>query len=260
MKDFTKELNIFTQPPVDFTFNEELHKYHYGKQHLTSVTQLISKFGKKFDSDYWASRKANDAGITVEEILEQWNIKATLGTTVGSIFHEWVENYLNGFNPPMPDIKDNIGEYSASEIEQLIRIRIVKWLELYHARLHKLTPVAQELRVWSLKYGLAGTIDGLFSYKNKLIVGDWKSNKQFRTDDDKTFQYLLWPFDNEADNEHNKYSLQVSLYRVILEEYGIETGPAFLCWVPAEDTPAAFIPAKDYRKLLKEYLNDSISL
>lgn len=260
MADFIQQLNRFMNPPEGFIFNEEHHKYTYDGRKLISVTQFISKFGKKFDSDYWANRKADDVGITVTEMKQEWQYKADLGTTVGSIVHLWIEDYLNGLNPFMPIIENDIGPFKTDEIEQLIRIRIHKWLELYHIRLHKLTPIAQELRVWSLKYGLAGTIDGLFEYKNQLIVGDWKTNKKFNTDEDKVWQYLLWPFDNEPDNEHNKYSIQVSLYRVILEEYGIKTGPAFLCWVPPEDTEAQFIPAKDYRKILTEYLNDSISL
>ena len=121
-----------------------------------------------------------------------------------------------------------------------------------------MTPVAQELRIWSLKYKLAGTIDTLFWYKDKLIIGDWKTNKKFTFDTDFCYDNLITPFDNMFDNTHNRYSIQVSLYKLILREHGIETGPSFICWIPPNEEDAQFIPAKDYSNILYEYLNESL--
>lgn len=261
MDNVLKQLDIFFNPPDNFQFDEAKHQYTYDRLKYISVTTFIKRFKKRFDTEYWLNRKAEERNITVDELAKEWKGKSDLGLDIGSAFHKWVEDFLNGLNPELPTIDYSIDVYEAPVIEQMLHTRIQKWLIIYQQKLHKLHPVAQELRVWSNRWGIAGTIDALFWYKNTLIVGDWKSNKAFRTDADRHYQLLLWPFDLEVENDHNMYSLQVSLYRLILEEHGIHTGPSFICWVPAvEDTDAQFIAAKDYRKIFREYLNDSISL
>jgi len=260
MNNVLKQLDVFFNPPEYFKFNKDKHRYTYDGKTFKSVTTYIGKFSPRFNSEYWSNKKADERGVSVDVILKEWEAKKILGLTIGSIVHEWIEDFLNNTNPVLPKIEHDIDIFTAVEIEATIHLKIKNWLHLYQQRLHKLIPICQELKVWSLKYKLAGTIDGLFWYKEKLIVGDWKTNKKFTNDTDKIWNFLLWPFDQSADNTFNKYSLQVSLYRVILEEHGINTGPAFICWIPQEDIPAEFIIAKDYRKILKEYLSDTILL
>jgi ATP-dependent exoDNAse (exonuclease V) beta subunit len=252
-----KKLDKFLNPPKYFKFYEDVHKYYYKKEELISVTTFYSKFYEKFDTEYWSNRKAEELGITVEELLEDWKYKSDKGTTIGSIVHKWIEDFLNNLNPKIPTIDYDIGPYLKDEINVIIKRRINKWFQLYTNKLSKMTPVAQELRIWSLKYKLAGTIDTLFWYKNKLIVGDWKTNKKFTTDEDYNYnKYLVGPFSNEKDNEHNRFSIQVSLYRLMLEEHGIETGPSFICWIPPENGDVILIQAKDYRNILRAHLNN----
>jgi len=254
MKDtIIKKLNKFINPPKFFTFNEELHKYHYRGKELISVTTFYSRFYKKFDTEYWADYKAKELNVPIEEIKEDWKNKADLGTTVGSIVHKWIEDFLNNKNPEIPKLDYNIGPYSMNEINNLIDLRIKKWQKIYYEKLSKMSSIAQELRIWSLKYGLAGTIDTLFWYKDKLIVGDWKTNKAFTTDEDYCYDMLKFPFEDQKDNNLNRFSIQVSLYRLMLEDHGIETGPSFICWVPRDETEAKFFPAKDYRSVLQQY-------
>jgi len=251
--EIIKKLDKFINPPDFFTFDEEHHKYHYHGKELISVTTYYSRFYKKFDTEYWADYKAKELDVPIEVIKEDWKNKADLGTTVGSIVHKWIEDFLNGYNPEIPKIDFKIGEYCVDYINELIELRIKKWQKIYLDKLSKMTPIAQELRIWSLKYELAGTIDTLFLYKNALIVGDWKTNKAFTTDDDHAYDMLKFPFDDQKDNNLNRFSIQVSLYRLMLEDHNIETGPSFICWVPRDEADAKFFPAKDYRTRLREY-------
>jgi len=253
--EIIKKLNKFINPPKFFTFNEKQHKYHYRGKELISVTTFYSRFYKKFDTEYWADYKAKELDVPIEVIKEDWKNKADLGTTVGSIVHKWIEDFLNNKNPEIPKLDYDIGPYSINEINNLIDLRIKKWQKIYYEKLSKMTPIAQELRIWSLKYSLAGTIDTLFWYKDKLIVGDWKTNKAFTTDDDYCYDMLKFPFEDQKDNNLNRFSIQVSLYRLMLEDHGIETGPSFICWVPRDETEAKFFRAKDYRNILKNYLD-----
>mgnify|MGYP000592522310 CR=1 FL=1 len=50
--------------------------------------------------------------------------------------------------------------------------------------------------VFHLKWKLAGTFDALFSYKDQLVIVDWKTNKKFDTSSDYN-KKLLFPFETE---------------------------------------------------------------
>jgi ATP-dependent exoDNAse (exonuclease V) beta subunit len=76
--------------------------------------------------------------------------------------------------------------------------------------LHKLTPIKFEQRIFSKKYQIAGMIDSLFLYKDKLVMVDYKTNKKFTLSSDYN-KKLLRPFE-EYDKCHlTEYSIQFKL-------------------------------------------------
>ena len=137
--------------------------------------------------------------------------------------------------------------------------RVEKFRTYYTERLTSLKSVFQEVKVFSRKWGYAGTIDGIFSIDGeRLIICDYKTNKEFTTDSDwkGSRNRLFEPFNDTFDNKHNNYSIQVSLYRLIIEEEcGIEMQDPFLLWIPPKGPCKAF-KAKDYRNKIRTYLND----
>lgn len=221
-------LTIFDDP--SFKFDEASHKYTYcdknsGKiiQRFRSVTNFIDQFKEPFDSDYWAKKKAKERGITKKAILLEWKEKRDSSAQMGTTIHKWIEDFYSNLkkSPKMP--KDEV----------LIE-RIEKFKDLHDKRLHKLKPIFQEKRVFSRKWGIAGTLDGLFEFNGIPRIGDWKTNKEFLTDDDfkGRFKKLLYPFEDLYDNSLNVYSIQVSLYRLIIEEEtGIDLGDGFIGWI-----------------------------
>ena len=125
--------------------------------------------------------------------------------------------------------------------------------------------MTSELKVFSKKWRLAGTIDQPFlmwdekQQKVLFLIGDWKTNKEFRSDDHPKGRYkkLLHPFSHLWENHLNEYSIQVSLYRLILEdEIGLETNGGFLCHIGPEG-PAKIHPIKDLRDHLRIYLQNN---
>ena len=99
------------------------------------------------------------------------------------------------------------------------------------------------------------------SKRNRVlfILGDWKTNGEFKDDNHPKGKYkkLLRPFTFLYENHHNEYSIQISLYRLILEEeLGIETESGFLCHIGPDDEPKIY-PAKDLREPLKAYLDQN---
>lgn len=250
-EDLKTKLKIFESS--NFVFDEPTHVYRYSGEKFDSVTTFIKNFKEPFNADYWAGVKAAERGISKEEILNEWKQKGDYAGDLGTEVHQWIEDFLSGLNPPYPN-----GDEKLSRVE--------KFESIYRSKLHLFTPIKSEVKVFSKKWRLAGTIDQLFVFYDqkegrfKVIVGDWKTNKEFKTPDTRsgTFKKLLRPFNDLYENHLSEYSIQLSLYRLILEESGIETDSAFLCHIGPEG-PAKIYPAYDLRERLKAYLDSNRS-
>ena len=173
----------------------------------------------------------------------EWKQTADTAVDLGTAVHKWIEDFYNGLNPPDP------------EHPQVLE-RVRRFQELHSTRLHKFSPVRQEFRVFSHKWGIAGTTDAIFRLNDHYYLGDWKTNKKFTTDLDPKgrYQRLLYPFNDLWDNALNSYSIQLSLYRLILqEEAGFTTNGAFLAWIGPEDK-SQLHKTLDLRDRLYSYL------
>jgi len=92
-------------------------------------------------------------------------------------------------------------------------------------------------------------------YNNKLFIVDWKTNANFSHDDHPkgTYEKLLNPFTELWKNHLNEYSIQVSLYSLILEEWGFDIRGAYLVHI-GPDSEASMYKALDLKEQLKSYL------
>ena len=202
MRDFfLNKLKTYDDPL--FQFDPVKHKYTYEGDQFISVTQFIQRFHKKFDSDFWSQKKAEERGITKEEVLNEWKVLNDRANFIGTSTHNWIENYFNRIYQELPTDLDVID-------------RINKFNRIYATHLHKLTPLKFEQRVFSKKWKIAGMVDALFIYNDSLFIFDYKTNKEFTTENSYK-EKLLEPF-NEYDKCHlTEYSIQLSLYSLILE-------------------------------------------
>ena len=134
--------------------------------------------------------------------------------------------------------------------------KIIKFNKVNEEKLHVFTPIEQEFRMFSKKWGIAGTLDILFHMdsNSNYYVGDWKTNKAFTTDEHSKGRRgkMLAPFEDLWDNSLNGYSLQISTYRLMLEEAGFETAGGFLIWIGPEE-PKLY-KALDLRDRIREHL------
>lgn len=246
-----KKISIFNTE--DFTFDAPTHIYKYKGTKFPSVTGVISAFTPPFDSEYWLYRKAEERKVDPSVIQAEWDFKRDYACDLGTEIHEWIEDYYNETWRALPSNPDRIN-------------RIKKFLDLYSSRLHTLIPLVQELRIWAERWNLAGTIDALFlryDYKKQktyLLVGDWKTNKEFTDDNSekvlKRQNKLLPPLEHLYDNKLNGYSIQISIYRLMLAEHGIETDGGFLVHLGPDDQPGKIYKAKDLREPLEKYLDE----
>lgn len=228
---------------TNFRFDALQHKYTYNNEHFISVTQFISKFHTKFDSEKWSKIKAAERGITKAEILAEWKEKNDRANIIGTSLHNYVEGYFKE-------------EYQKIPIDKDVINRINKFNIIYSEHLHKLEPIKFEQRIFSKKYKIAGMIDSLFMYQDKIICVDWKTNKDFTDDNHPKGKYenLLYPFDFLYKNHQNEYSIQISMYMLILKEYGIDVRQGYLLHIGPE-TDAKIYKCLNLTELLEEYLN-----
>ncbi len=225
-----------------FTFDEPTHIYKYDGKIVYGATSFLERFVTPFDADYWLEKKSAEAGITVEELKAEWDYKRDRSCDLGHMVHSYIENFYE------KNCTDLTKDDEANE-------RIVKFHDIYESKLKPLINIGSEVKMFSKVWPLAGTMDQLYYYEGAVIVGDWKTNKKIKTDDDYSFnKYLKAPFNKYKENEINKYSLQISLYRLFLEEAGIHTDYGFICHIPS-DGEAKIYKLKDFRAELKTYLN-----
>jgi len=248
--EMEKKLEIFNDSK--FTFEEESHTYRYSGSKFDSVTTFLKTFKTPFNREYWSRKKAEERGVDQSVILEEWQQKSNKATGIGTRVHKYIEDFWSGHNPELPD-----------DLET--RERVEKFLDLYNRKLNAFHPLKSELKIFSKKWRLSGTIDQpLIFWDDKsnrpfLVIGDWKTNGEFKDDSHPKGKYkkLLHPFSHLWENNHNEYSIQISLYRLILEEEAnIETESGFLCHI-GPDGPPKIYPAKDLREILRTYLNNN---
>ena len=238
-----EQLNCFND--IQFDFDPKLHRYTYQKEPFISVTRFIQQFHKPFEQDYWSKKKAEERGVEVEEILREWKKLNDYANEVGTDTHQWIEDYFNQIWKPLPINLDVIH-------------RINKFNKIHALQLHKLEPLKFEVRVFSKKWKIAGMIDSLFIYKGKIFILDWKTNKDFTHDDHPKGKYekLLEPFNDHYKNHLSEYSIQLSLYALILEEWGFEVGGAYLVHIGPGEEDANLYKVVDMREKLRTYLDE----
>lgn len=241
IEEVLEKLKIFEEDQ-NFKFDPIAHKYTYNDKVYTSVTQFISNFHEKFDSELHSKRVADKTGKEQWEILKEWKEKNDRANWLGTGLHNWIENYFNRLYQELPTDLDLIS-------------RINKFNVIFGEHLHKLIPIKFEIRVFSKLYPLAGMIDSLFMYKGKICIIDYKTNGTFKTDENCHYKKLLHPFGEYFENHINEYSIQISLYALILKEHGINVDIGYLLHI-GPDTEAKFYRCKNMMPILEKYLRE----
>lgn len=192
---------------ADIVFNEKYHSYTYQGQRLTSVSKTIAPLKPTTDWDAKAQKAADERGVDVEVVKAEWEANRQKAMARGSKVHEWIAKRLTDRLPAFPDpflaLNERLPEMDAFE-------RF--WTE---------RPGAGNPAMWvewvvgDADLGIAGTVDAVVNTGDDLHLFDWKTGKAFTTEN--RFSRLLPPFNDLDDCELASYSLQLSLYRLIVE-------------------------------------------
>ena len=193
-------------------FDEGPHIYTIdGDSDFMSCTTWIHSHFSHFDADQvldniFRGKKMMDPnykyfGMTREVIKAGWsgNEAALLGTAM----HYDIECYYNGW-----DVKNDTIEFDYFK----------KFAEDYK----HLKPYRTEWTVYYKEYKLAGSIDMVFEDEDgDLWIYDWKRTKEITSESFGNKKALTQSIRHLPDANFFHYSLQLNLYRTILEEkYG----------------------------------------
>jgi len=216
MYNYNLTLTILNKNFKDLKFDSVNHIYTQGILKLKPVSKELENFYKPFDTDI-SKYVAIKRGITQEEVLKEWEDKKNKSLEKGNIIHDFAERCINYY----------LGEIDyfyyhkkyISEQKQVLKYILNQLGE-------GLIPLKAEYRMYyklniSTKDDLAGTLDILWYDKktSTCILDDYKTNenlfKQYKN------QKLLEPFSYIDDTPYSKYTLQLSYYKLMLNQLGL---------------------------------------
>mgnify|MGYP001163544875 FL=1 len=243
----TRELAKFN----NIKFHDQEHKYYLNGTRTKSVTSIIGEYKHPFDKEYWSKKKADERGITQEEIIKEWKYKADFSCEKGSAFHEYAENFLTNKIFPFPEHKITNalgGEENMLECKNAV-IKLIKLFDkFYDDSFGRLIPVKAEVVVGDEEWGVTGMIDQLFfnEKSGKLEIWDWKTNKAIKKQN--KWQQFKEPLNHLDVCELNTYSLQLSFYRLIVERNTeLELGDSYIVWFNENNEKYEIIKCYDFR-------------
>jgi ATP-dependent exoDNAse (exonuclease V) beta subunit len=200
------------------TFEEEGHKYTLQglngvpiSQSPISVTTLIHHWFPVFDKEAVAEKlmkgrnweKSQYFGKTKEEIIKQWDDNGTKASGLGTLMHADIERYLNN----IPVLNDTTKEFS----------HFRNFWTAFQETNPSFKPYRTEWVVFDEDKIVAGSIDCVLSDgMGNLIILDWKRSKEIKMKNDFR-ERGLGPFVKMDHCNFNHYSLQLNIYRYLLE-------------------------------------------
>ena len=231
LKDISLEMRDLLEKKrqeINLTFIEDEHIYHMKdldgivKSNFPSVSKLISKFHKHFDSEGKALQMCKGDPEGAKELLAEWKLAGDLSTNMGSRVHfelecELIKRYENYKQVRQPIFEINEEQQRKSDA------MIVAGKEFLNLMLERGAILLDtEIVLGDPEEGYTGQPDKVWLMENKsktdfgLVITDWKTNKP------KNFvpQYytgrLYPPFNEYHDTALGHYYLQLPLYGRLL--------------------------------------------
>ena len=212
-------------------FFEADHSYFVdGVRVPRSVTSLLHAYATPFDPqralacmkrrDWDAKQEAMEQqglGTSDQEIMARWRRNGEVQSKRGTLLHHHAECLLNGVEVVQPHSPEFL------QVQALCRALLLRGMQ----------PHRTELCVFHCGLRVAGQIDALFlDAEGKFAVVDWKRVRCLQS---AGFDPLRYPLDHLPDTNLWLYSLQLNLYRYILEtEYGLAVSGMYLAVVHPE--------------------------
>lgn len=247
MKDIYKNTYLY--------FDEGPHKYTdtNGNEYI-SVTTIIGNYVPKFNSKYWAHKKAKEQGVSEKEILRQWDRIKKEACDRGTHTHNGIEDAIKDVSM----FKDAIRYLMQTDTGRCITVADLpyivvnpldvdkfkeatnnKYEEIYRVfkfYTDKGYTIYSEIAVFEPELLISGTIDILCVRPTDFVILDWKTNRDglkfesgyFKKDKTtipnqltnewvKTKNKMLPPLNHLDECNGSHYTMQLSIYARLVE-------------------------------------------
>jgi very-short-patch-repair endonuclease len=199
-------------------FYPEPHIYTIDNTPAPSASTVVAKFFPEFDS-YTAASHLNPNhelyGREIEEIVDIWDKRGKAAANKGTFLHEQIENFY------LEQVYERTEEFHL--------------FENFVSEHNHIKPFRTEWRIFDEQHHIAGTIDLISENGNGYEMYDWKRSKKvvssFNGEPIKNNQWQsgVGQLADIDDTSYNRYCLQQSLYKYILEKnYGLTVSKMFL--------------------------------
>lgn len=258
-------------------------------ENLISVTTLLKKLRPTFESIFWANYtalkqsgftnlrpmkpykimvdgsiydiddiKTWDLKVTYKDVLKNWEITSKIGTTLGSYLHNTIENKIH---------RKELVQEMPSFLNRLNSVEVVKYVNarqilnkladnFYEEMIENYIPALSEFVVGQTDILIAGTFDLLVFNKNTETyeLWDFKTDKEIKTKSDYGDK-IKWF--NVDDCELNKYSLQLGIYKYLIENNtSIKVDKCKIIHFKHKEGTYTFYDTLDFNKEIKEFFAD----
>ena len=228
-------------------FIDKNHTYKInGNDAKCSVTTLLKKYTPEFKGEKPAKAIAAKRGLSVDDVMREWEYKKEYSCHKGTEFHKFAENYLARKQISLDEnavkqffmSKNSMSvmeDFKAYKKEMLDMIS--NFLKFYNWYKETYSIVKSELVIGDPDTKICGTIDNLSLNEKtgELAIFDYKTNQNIKTEGYKK-ETLLEPFNHLQNCEMVKYSLQLWIYKLILEKNtSYKVGDLYIVWVAKEN-------------------------
>ena len=213
-------------------FEEETHTYTIDgvRKGWTSCTGFLHNFFGHFDADAVIAKMMSSSkwveskyyGMTAEAIKKQWSDKGAASSAAGTRMHLDIEHYYNA-TPLCASEIPSLEEGLAALEKDWVPNPGAEWnyfcnYERTYVIPKGWKPWRTEWLVFDPEHKVAGSIDMIYMKPDgTLAIYDWKRIEELKTEN--RWQSGLGPVDHLPDTNYWHYSLQLNVYRYILQKH-----------------------------------------
>lgn len=211
-------------------FEEESHTYTIDgtRAGWTSCTGFLHNFFGHFDADAVIAKMMSSPkwfeskyfGMTAEEIKKQWSDKGKASSEAGTRMHLDIEHFYNAMPAGGTDYSFDDG-LKGLAVDQWTPAEGAEWdyfCDYQRKYGSQFVPFRTEWLVFDEEHKVAGSIDMVYKKPDgTLAIYDWKRIEELKVEN--RFQSGLGPVSHLPDTNYWHYSLQLNVYRYILQKH-----------------------------------------
>jgi hypothetical protein len=214
-------------------FEEETHTYTIDgvRSGWTSCTGFLHNFFGHFDADaviakMMASPKWYESkyyGKTAEEIKKGWADKGKASSEAGTRMHLDIEHFYNAMPHRVGCTYSMEDGFAGLDVDQWAPQAGAEWdyfcdYQRSYVAPRGWVPWRTEWLVFDPEHKVAGSIDMIYMKPDgTLAIYDWKRIEELKTEN--RFQSGLGPISHLPDTNYWHYSLQLNVYRYMIQKH-----------------------------------------